>query len=150
MRHAYIPFPHNIINGAKTMKLPCEVAVKSVVPAIRALIAKELTETHGMTQREAANLLGITQTAISKYAHHVRGTVLSLEKEQEVKMLIVKTAASLAVSDFDRTSLALQICNTCKFIREKRLMCELCKRSDPTSDIEQCKLCFFSSSTPSR
>jgi len=127
------------------LKLPCEVAVKSVVPAIRALLARELTETYGMKQGEAADLLGITQTAVSKYLHHVRGSVLSIEGEKEVQTLIMKTAASLVDGNLDRPSLALHICTACNFIRKKRLMCELCKRADPTLDVKQCNLCFLSS-----
>lgn len=127
------------------MKLPCEIAVKSVVPAIRALLAKELTETYGMKQREAANLIGITQTAISKYTHHVRGRVLRIEKEREVKTLIMKTSLSLANGKLDRTALALRICATCKLVRKKRLMCELCKRANPALNIEECRLCLLSS-----
>ncbi len=130
------------------MKLPCEIAVKSVVPAIRALLAEELTETYGMKQREAASLLGITQTAVSKYTHHVRGRVLSIEKEQEVKTRIVKTAASLANGDLDRTALALEICAMCKFARKKRLMCKLCKQVDPTLETGQCRLCLISPCIP--
>lgn len=133
------------------MKLPCEVAVKSVVPAIRALLAEELTETYRMKQTEVAQLLGITQTAVSKYIHHVRGRALSPKIEEEVGTLIVQTAKSLSNDGMDRTALALHICNTCKIIRKKRLMCELCKRVNPTLDIEKCQLCFLSScasSTP--
>lgn len=125
------------------MKLPCEVAVKSVVPAIRALLAKELTETHGMKQGAAAKLLGITQTAVSKYAHHVRGRSLLIEMEEEVRMTIVKTAASLVNGALDRTALSLQICSTCKLVRRKGLMCELCGRADSTVDLEQCRVCFL-------
>ncbi len=113
------------------MKLPCEVAVKSVVPAIRALIARELTETYEMKQREVGDLLGITQTAISKYTHQVRGRVLEIGKDREARILVVKTAVSLANGDLDRTALALQICKTCKLVRKKGLMCELCKRANP-------------------
>jgi predicted transcriptional regulator len=127
------------------MKLPCEVAVKSTVPAVRALLAKELTETHRMKQNEAAKLLGITQTAVSKYTHHVRGRILLVEMDEEVKLLVTKTAASLANNNLDRTALATQICGMCKLIREKRLMCELCKRADPTLDVEHCNLCRLSS-----
>ncbi|MFP3985601.1 MAG: transcriptional regulator [Candidatus Bathyarchaeia archaeon] len=130
------------------MKLPCEIAVKSVVPAIRALLAKELTETYGLKQEKAADLLGITQAAISKYTHHVRGRVLEIETEKEVKLLTIKTAASLANGDLDRTALALQICTTCKLVRKKRLMCKLCKRVNPTLDIEHCKLCFLAPCEP--
>lgn len=127
------------------MKLPCEIAVKSVVPAIRALLARELTETYGMKQGEAADLLGITQTAVSKYIHHVRGRVLSIEGEKEVKTLIIKTATSLTDGNLDRPSLALRICTTCNLIRKKRLMCKLCKRADPTLNVKKCNLCFLSS-----
>ncbi len=127
------------------MKLPCEVAVKSVVPAIRALLAKELTEVFGMKQTEAANLLGITQTAVSKYTHHVRGRVLSIESEKEVRVLISETAASLVNGNLDKTKLALQICSACRLVRVKGIMCRLCKRADSTLNIEQCKLCSMSS-----
>ena len=125
------------------MKLPCEVAVRSVVPAIRALLAKELTETHGMKQGEAAKLLGITQTAVSKYAHHVRGRILLIDMEEEVRTTIVKTAASLANGALDRVALSLQICGTCKLVRRKGLMCELCRRADSTVDLERCRVCFL-------
>ena len=123
------------------MKLPCEVAVKSAVPAIRALLAKELTENHGIKQKEAADLLGITQTAVSKYTHHVRGSILSIEKEEEVVTLVRKIAASLAGGDLNTTELVLQICATCKLIRKTRLMCNLCKH---VSSIErqQCFICI--------
>lgn len=125
------------------MKLPCEIAVKSVVPAIRALIAKELVETHRMRQREAAQLLGITQTAISKYEHRVRGRIISIDNDQEVMTFIAETATSLAHGGLDRAALVSHICTTCRLVREKRLMCELCKRTSPTLDTEQCRLCSF-------
>ena len=125
------------------MKLPCEVAVKSVVPAIRALIAKELTETHKMKQVEAAKLLGITQTAISKYTHHVRGRILQIEEETKVRVFVKKTATSLANGDLSRAALVLKICDACRVVREKGLMCELCKRANPALDIKHCELCLL-------
>lgn len=127
------------------MKLPCEIAVKSVVPAIRALLARELLEIHGMNQSEAANLLGITQTAISKYMHHVRGRTLSVEGERKVRLEIEETAIALANGNINPRELPLQICGTCKLIRKQGLMCELCKRADPTLNIGECKLCLASS-----
>ena len=55
------------------MILPEELASKSVIPAIRALVVKRLVEEHNMTQQEAAKLLGVTQPAVSKYLHEKRG-----------------------------------------------------------------------------
>ena len=123
------------------MKLPCEVTAKSLVPAIRALLAKELIITHGMKQIEAANLLGITQTAISKYAHNVRGRVISIEEDREITERIKKTATSITEKRLDRTEIAVEICHTCRLVREKRLMCPLCKQADKTMDIKKCTLC---------
>jgi hypothetical protein len=133
------------MNGALAMKLPCEVAVKSVVPAIRALLAKELTETHGLKQKEAADLLGVTQTAVSKYAHEVRGRVLLIEDDEEVRTRIIEIAVSLVEGNLDRPTLAMQMCDTCRFVRAKGLMCYLCKREDATLNIGECELCRYSS-----
>jgi len=55
------------------MLLPCEVAVKSLVPTIRSAAARELTQSYGFKQKDVANLLGVTQTAVNKYTRHVRG-----------------------------------------------------------------------------
>ncbi|UCE96444.1 MAG: transcriptional regulator [Candidatus Bathyarchaeota archaeon] len=132
------------------MKLPCEVAVKSVVPAVRALLAKELIETYGMKQTEAANLLGITQTAVSKYIHNVRGNLLQIEKEKAVRVQIKETAASLVSGNKDRMALILDLCDTCRLARKKRLMCELCQRASPILNLAHCRLCDFSSSSDPR
>jgi predicted transcriptional regulator len=133
------------MNGASRMNLPCEVAVKSVVPAIRALLARELVENHKLKQTEAAELLAITQTAVSKYTHHVRGSILPIEKEDEVRMRIMDTATSLANGTLNYAALSLQICSTCKLVRKKRLMCELCKSANSNLELEGCDICASSS-----
>lgn len=127
-------------------KIPCEIATKSLIPTIRALLAIELTKSFGMTQSEAASLLGITQSAISRYAHHERGTILrkEIEKEDELKTLLTQSATSIANDDLSTTEVVLQICNLCKVTRGKGLMCELCERIGPTTTTKQCKVCFTS------
>ena len=66
------------------MLLPCEVVEKSLIPAIRSIVARELIQSYGLKQREGAYLLGVTQTAVSKYIRHVRGTVLKNENIKEI------------------------------------------------------------------
>ncbi len=122
--------------------MPCEVAVKSVVPAIRAGLAKELTQTYKLKQSDIANLLGITQTAVSKYTRDVRGRVVMIEKVGEVQQMITETAEMLANGEMSRRQLIIKFCEICKLVRQKGLMCELCKRSNPTLDISQCLICI--------
>jgi predicted transcriptional regulator len=124
------------------MLMPCEVAVKSLVPSIRSAIAKELTETYGLKQKEVANLLGVTQTAVSKYTRHVRGTVIEIEEIKEVQPIVKETVVLLAKGSISRYELAGRFCEICEIIRRKRLLCELCKRLDPSIDIQKCFVCM--------
>ena len=66
------------------MILPCEVAVKSVIPAIKATLAKQLVEIYQMKQKQAAEILGITQSAVSKYTRNVRGNMIKIEKVEYI------------------------------------------------------------------
>lgn len=126
--------------GLETMKLPCEVATKSVVPAMRALLAKELTDACGLKQEEAAALLGVTQTAVSKYAHKVRGNIFQLSSD-EITSSLRRTASLLANDSLSTTELALRMCGTCRLIRQKRLMCKLCSRDNPSFKPKECDVC---------
>jgi predicted transcriptional regulator len=124
------------------MVLPCEVAVKSVVPAIRSAIARELTQSYGLKQREVAQLLGVTQTAVSKYTSHTRGTVLEVEKVEDAQFVLKETVVSLANGQMNKYQLTVKLCRICEIIRQKGLMCKLCKLSDPTIDNKQCIVCY--------
>ena len=123
------------------MLLPCEVAVKSLVPSIRSALARELIQTYGLKQKDVANLLGVTQTAVSKYTRHVRGVVLEIEEVEEVQPTIREIVVLLANGHMSKYELVAKFCVVCQIVRRKRLMCELCKISDPSIDIQQCFLC---------
>ncbi len=123
------------------MLIPCEVASKSLVPALRALLAKELMQTYGLKQTEVASLLGITQTAVSKYAKHARGRVPEIEGVAEVRSKISEIAELLTDERVPRYQIARHICTVCRIARRKKLMCELCRRYNPLVDAMQCDLC---------
>jgi len=127
--------------GEASMLLPCEVAVKSLVSAIRSVIARELIQSYGLKQRDVANLLGVTQTAVSKYTRHVRGTVIKIEDVEEVQPTIKEIVVSLANGHMSKYELVTKFCVACEIIRRKGLMCELCKLSDPSIEIQQCFVC---------
>ena len=125
----------------QNMILPCEVAVKSVIPAIRSAIARELTESYGLKQTEVAEILGVTQTAISKYTSHCRGTVLEVNEVEDVQPVLKETIVLLANGEMNKYELAEKLCQVCSIIRQTGLMCKLCALSDPEIDKTKCIVC---------
>jgi len=123
------------------MILPCEVAVKSVIPAIRSAIARELTQSYGLKQKEVAQLLGVTQTAVSKYTSHCRGAVLEVKEVEEVQPVLKETVFSLANGQMTKYELVEKLCIVCRIIRHSGLMCKLCAISEPNIDNSQCIVC---------
>ncbi len=59
----------NARKGSKTVSKHslCEVFIKRILPALRALLAKELIEGYGLTQLEVSRILGVSQPLINYY-----------------------------------------------------------------------------------
>ena len=109
------------------MLLPCEVGVQTVLPAIRALMARTIVEKHGMKEKQVAKVLGLSQSAISRYTTKNRGNIIAIENVPEVQTLINQMINLLLYGKSHQTKEILELlCQTCKIIREKGLMCELC------------------------
>ena len=127
------------------MLLPCEVAVKSLLPPARAALAKELMTRHGFKQAETAKLLGVSQPAISLYNRKIRGKAIDLEKDGEIKKLIEGFADSLAERSLTQKEFILKFCEICRTARAKGLLCTMHKTLDPIFNIEECELCMAKS-----
>lgn len=112
------------------MILPCEVAVKSVIPAIRALVAKELEE-QGLNQDQIAEILGVSQSAVSKYSRNVRGRAIKIEGIEEIRPFIDGIVIILLDGTRQSVELLQLFCQACIAIRRTSLMCSLCQKSDP-------------------
>jgi len=121
--------------------LPCEIAVKSAIPAIKAAMAKELVETYHLTQDHVAEILGVSQSAVSKYTRHVRGHVLKTDDIEELKPLVTRTVSLLVSEDPKRAEFLKLFCQMCKIIRRKGLMCKFCQKTDPEIE-EECDFCL--------
>ena len=129
------------------MSVPCEVAVKCVLPVVRAMVAKELMASNGLKQIDVAKLLKVSQPAISLYQRNMRGKAIDLGKDEEIQLLISNMAESLSRSNPARRDLILMYCGICRAIRAKGLLCELHKSFDPSVDIKECKVCKPADST---
>lgn len=123
------------------MLVPCEISIKCILPAVRALIAKELMTKYELKQVEAAKLLGVSQPAVSLYYRQMRGKAIDLENDAEIMNLIENLAAFLSKGEPSHRDFIPMFCEICRAIRAKGLMCKLHKAFDPAIDIEKCELC---------
>jgi len=124
--------------------IPCEIAVKSVVPAVKALLAKELVEKRGLKQEEVAEILGISQSAVSKYTRKVRGYVIKVDDIKEVEPLIGRMTSLLVNERYERKEFLRFFCQACALIRKTSLMCQFCQKTDRHIKIEECSFCLNS------
>ncbi len=123
------------------MILPEELASKSVIPAIRALVVKRLVEEHGMTQQEAAKLLGVTQPAVSKYLHQKRGAAIRLTGIKEIDRATGDIADLVTSHKVKPVEVMSKIEAACDYVKRNRYMCDLHKRLEPGMDIDSCHIC---------
>jgi len=123
------------------MILPEELASKSVIPAIRALVVKRLVEQHGMTQQEAAKLLGVTQPAVSKYLHEKRGAAIKLGGIEAIDEATDEIAELISSRKAPQIEVMSRIEAACDYVRKNRYMCDLHKKLEPSMDVDACHVC---------
>jgi predicted transcriptional regulator len=105
------------------------------------MIARRLIEEYGMKQELVAERLGVTQAAVSKYIHQIRGEAVELESAHEVLAMSREIARTLS-RDANPLEVSQKFCQACTDIRALGLMCETCRRVDPSWDVEHCSICF--------
>lgn len=100
------------------MGLPCERAVNAILPLIRAKIARSLVIDFKLTQMRAAEILGLTQAAVSQYVTSKRGYRLRIPKSSAAARSIKETAKELAEGRLSKNKLQDRLCEICHMIRE--------------------------------
>jgi len=55
--------------------------------------------------------------------------------------MMKKIASQLAQGEIKRQDLVVKFCEVCKTVRKTGIMCNLCKRSDPTINVKTCQIC---------
>ncbi|WP_284032576.1 thiamine-phosphate synthase family protein [Halobaculum lipolyticum] len=90
------------------MRFVEEVVVDEFLPTVRSLLAEELRE-RGLTQREVADALGISQSAVSKYAHGDVATNDRVAADGRVAETVERVAEGLASGDLSRVAALVEL-----------------------------------------
>ncbi|RLI09618.1 transcriptional regulator [Candidatus Bathyarchaeota archaeon] len=100
------------------MTLPCEIIVRRVLPALRALIARELVEKHGLAQSKVASLLGVTQASVSHYLSAKRGKLVGLRIDvDELRAVAKEVADGVAGGTMGPEEVSKAMCQLCARMR---------------------------------
>lgn len=119
------------------MKVPCELIIWNILPAIRREFARILVEDFNLTQRETAKKLGVTESAVSQYLKFKRGNAIKFDK----KMINEIGKAVKDVSDSEKDSLLIEkTCSICALIRNYGILCKLHRAEN--AKLEDCDVCL--------
>ena len=130
------------------MKPPCEVAIKELLPLLRALVAKDL-KAKGFSQAKIADLIGVTQPAVSGYLK------LKVDKEplysEEIVALSKWLSSGLASGTLLSSEAVKSICTLCTNLKCQGSICITHKKRVSTLQAEGCDICIqlYSKGLPS-
>lgn len=85
-----------------------EIVVDEFLPTVRSMLAERLRE-RGHTQREIADTLGISQSAVSKYVHDEVTTNEAIRTDEQVKDVVDTITEGLASGDMTRVQALIEL-----------------------------------------
>lgn len=126
------------------MKPPCEVVVKRILPAIRSVLVKDLTERHKLSQTKIASRLGITQPAVSQYLGSPRGSKKLKENLEDSGLFSEVKALSdkIANGSTRKTEVIKNYCEICNNMGKEGTLCIYHLKREPYLEEEKCDLCL--------
>ena len=118
--------------------MPQEIEVRYILPAIRSEFARILIQEQNLSQKEAANVLGLTESAISQYLHSKRGSevVFSANVVNEIR----KSADKVLTDKNNKHRLIGEMFRITNLTTVKQILCDL--HRSQSKELSSCNVCF--------
>ena len=126
------------------MLLPAEIESKTLIPALRAILAKTLAEKHEIREDQISKMLGVTQAAVSNYIRGTRGDPELIKKllaEEQVFEMISEISTDLASDRAYSPSSLSKFIGLCNYIKSSLLICDIHHNLESDIDEAVCKEC---------
>jgi uncharacterized protein len=126
------------------MLLPSEIEAKSLIPAVRAILAKKLIKEYALKEEDIAKVLGITQAAVSNYVRGTRGDtelISKLESVREVMRMIDDIAMDLSTNKAYTPSTLAKFVGLCNYMRYTLIICDVHHSIESNIDEQICEQC---------
>ena len=97
-------------------RTPCEYMMWNGIPAIRKELAETMIKQFGLSQREAAEKLGLTPAAVCQYLSKKRG------KNDIFDQTIIKeiTISAQRIIKNDGTDIVIETCRICRLVQKQK------------------------------
>ena len=118
--------------------MPQEIEVRYILPAIRRELASILIKEYKKSQKEAANILGLTESAISQYLHSKRAkeVVFSDNVTDEIR----KSADKILTDKNRKQRVIAEISRISNLTTVRHILCDI--HRSQSKDLEKCNVCF--------
>jgi uncharacterized protein len=126
------------------MLLPSEIEAKSLIPAVRAILAKKLIGEYSLKEEDVAKDLGITQAAVSNYVRGTRGDIELISKlgsVREVMRMIDDIAKDLSTNKAYTPSTLAKFVGLCNYMRYTLIICDVHHSIESNIDEQICEQC---------
>lgn len=125
------------------LKPPCLIVVSQILPAMRAIISREMIEKGGLGPGEVAARMGVTPAAVTQYLKGVRGSdsISMVNKSRKARKILLELAYELAREEIDMVIALRKLCEACNYVRSERLICAMCQNSLSGLDSRRCNIC---------
>jgi len=97
-------------------RTPCEYMMWNGLPVIRREITEKMINNFGLSQKEAAQKLGVTPAAICQYLSKKRGKQNIIDKVMTEEITI---SAERIIKNNNGNSIVTETCRICKVMRKK-------------------------------
>jgi len=117
--------------------MPQEIEVRYILPAIRRELARIFIQEHSLSQKEAANVLGLTEAAISQYQHYKRAKEVVFS---DIIVNEIRVSADRVLADKSKQRLIAEMYRVCNLTTVKHILCDIHRAQ--SKELESCNICF--------
>ncbi|AIF70172.1 transcriptional regulator [Palaeococcus pacificus DY20341] len=119
-----------------------EVAAKYVYPSLRRRLVEILYKEHNLTQVQVAELLHITQSAVSRYLRMNRGALIDVEKFEDIDRELRNSAEWIIKEKPNEYKIHAEIVKIALEMLGKGYLCSLHAKIDPELNPAECNICI--------
>lgn len=123
------------------MRFPQEIVTNTVIPAVRFLMSRELADA-GLNQHEIADLLGVSQSAVSKYAAGRFTPDPRIAGNDRLQATVEDVAAGLADGTLTKVQALGELMALVRAFETRGPICTLHEDQMPELDGLGCDLCI--------